>query len=274
MATLTNQWYTNKAEWSNTLPFASPESDFTASDRFTQALSASREGPNWSGLFSFASPESDFVGMKTREDKEENRASWSESLSYASPEADFSFQDKGESSKSAEFFEPFILSLSLLASPETAIGVVHYGEMLDDTTKRQLLEHMRQQESLPKTLSEALADPRPIVVTSPASPFDIVDVNEAWVGLCGYSREESVNQNLGDLLQGPETSVRVARDMISRLKREHHSEALITNYTKSGRKFQNHVKVGLLSTDDGADLFFVGVLEEIGTRGVPDVHLR
>lgn len=269
MATLTHQWYINKAEWSNTLPFASPKSDVTASDRFTQTVSASREIPNWSGLFSFASPESDFVGMKTREDKEENRTSWSESLSYASPEADFTFQDKGESSKPADSFEPFMRSFSLLASPETALGGFHYGEMLDDTTKRQLLEHMSQQESLPKTLSEALADPRPIVVTSSASPFDIVDVNEAWVGLCGYSREEAVNRNLGDLLQGPETSVRVARDMISRLKREHHSEALITNYTKSGRKFQNRVKVGLLSTDDGTDCFIVGVLEEVEKEGSP-----
>jgi PAS domain S-box-containing protein len=146
--------------------------------------------------------------------------------------------------------------------------------MLDLATKSRLIELKQRQESLPETMSEALADSRPIVVTSAAFPFDVVDVNQAWVGLCEYTREEAVNRNLDDLLQGPETSAEVARDMISRLKRDQYSEAYLTNYTKSGRKFQNHVKVGLISGDDGTGKFYVGILEEIQSQESGNVSMK
>jgi PAS domain-containing protein len=129
-------------------------------------------------------------------------------------------------------YESIIHSLTLLSSPETAIGVVHYAEMLDMPLNTQLLlseQHRERVASLPHTsMSEALADSRPIVIISASSSsplfFTVVDVNEAWVGLCEYSREEALHQNLGDLLQGPETDTNVTQQMMSRLKRDDYSE--------------------------------------------------
>ena len=163
---------------------------------------------------------------------------------------------------SANQTSDLLAMLLLVSSPESAIGVSHQAEYLNSEMKEQmssLYEH-----SLPKTLSEALSDPRPIVVTSATSPFEIVDVNEAWVGLCGYSREEAKRQHLGQMLNGPETDVSVAREMVATLQREHYSHAILTNYTKAGRKFENRVQVGTLSSDDGETIkYFVGLLEEI-----------
>ncbi|CAJ1957861.1 unnamed protein product [Cylindrotheca closterium] len=152
--------------------------------------------------------------------------------------------------------------LSLASSPESAIGVNHCSEYLNAEMKKQM--STQYENSLPKTLSEALSDPRPIVVTSAASPFEVVDVNEAWVGLCGFSREEAKNRNLGQLLNGPETDVSLAREMVANLRREHYSRAILSNYTKTGRRFENRVQVGTLSSDNGESIeYFVGLLEEI-----------
>jgi PAS domain S-box-containing protein len=296
MATLTHEWHMhqdqpNEGECYHTLSRVPPESDLSASDRFARPSTASHGGPVWSGAssdeqaswsagLSFASPEADF----TFQDRGEQRSNLPESFEpfmdslslIASPETAIGVVHYGEMLDKPDAqrndlpdssVESLLHSLSLFASPETATGAVHFAEMLDDSMKAQLLESMYFQESLPKTMLEALADSRAVVITSAASPFDIVEVNDAWVGLCGYSREEALNRNLGDLLQGPETSAHVTRNMFSRLKREHYSEAFIANYTKTGRKFQNHVKVGLLSNEEGMTTFFVGVLEEIQGEG-------
>ena len=105
-----------------------------------------------------------------------------------------------------------------------------------------------------------------MVVTSAVYPFAVVEVNDAWVGLCEYSREEAINRSLGDLLQGPRTDQNAAREMVKRLQEEDYAEAILTNYSKSGRKFDNFVKVARLSVNgenDSVTELLVGVLEEI-----------
>jgi PAS domain S-box-containing protein len=170
---------------------------------------------------------------------------------------DLSKVDQTQSQKSWE--QQLFLSLTLGTAPESAIGARHVAELIDDQLECQLKD--RQQESLPKTLSEALNDSRPIVVTSTESPFQIVEVNDAWVGLCGYTKEEAKGQDLGTLLQGPETQAEIADQMINRLREESHSRATLVNYTKQGRKFQNYVQLGRLMAEDAQ--YFVGVLQEI-----------
>lgn len=81
------------AEWSETLSFATPESDFSASDdtkRFSESTPPLEDSHIWSESLSFASPESDFVSTQARDGKQSATGPiWSESLSFASPEADF-----------------------------------------------------------------------------------------------------------------------------------------------------------------------------------------
>jgi PAS domain S-box-containing protein len=129
--------------------------------------------------------------------------------------------------------------------------------------------------SLPKTLRDAL---RPsslaIVVTETKAPFRVVNVNQAWEDLCGFTFLESKGRSSGSLLKGEETDGVALTCMIKKLLEGEEAIAIVTNYTKEGRKFRNRVHVGpLADTDNGCSStsddigstssFFVGILREV-----------
>lgn len=268
-------------EWSKSLSFASPESDFVGS---SFAGKSTVKASEWSHSLSFTSPEADFTASRVPETIKQQiqRPVYSNSgMLMSSPESAFGdvhvaeymsesmkvkfLESQGIQYKHAKqeaMFQEFVDNMTFMASPETASGFLSCAEMLDDESKAALSRLQSTIDAIPKTLKDAMTDDRPIVVTSLTSPFDIVDVNQAWVGLCGYERDEAVNQNLGKLLQGPDTNIQTAQSMISQLRREHFASAMITNYTKDGRKFRNNVRAGIISDDEGNAKYFVGVLEE------------
>ena len=110
-------------------------------------------------------------------------------------------------------------------------------------------------------------DARPIVVTETRSPYRIVAVNKAWEDLCGYTREECQGRSVGALLQGPETDMKNVMALLSRLLVGEQAEALLTNYTKNGRKFKNRITVGPIFDEMGKTVNFVGVLREVKDDG-------
>ena len=116
---------------------------------------------------------------------------------------------------------------------------------------------------LPKTLEDALRPShRAIVITEAKSPFTVFEVNTAWEGLCGYKYVESKGKTLGSLLGGEETDQLSATGLISQLLNGNEAGTTLTNYTKSGRRFRNRIRVGPL-THDGKVTHFVGVLQEV-----------
>lgn len=117
---------------------------------------------------------------------------------------------------------------------------------------------------LPRTFRDVRSHTsRAIVVTECNMPFSIVEVNQAWEGLCGYGYQESQGQSLGPFLQGPETDLSSVTAMMSQLLRGEEAGTVITNYTKEGRRFRNRLRVGPLVNDKGETTHFVGVLQEI-----------
>jgi PAS domain-containing protein len=162
----------------------------------------------------------------------------------------------------------------LFASPESATGAVCVTEMLDDALRGAVMDRLAARDALPRTLSAALADDRPVVVTSADRPYEVVDVNAAWTGLCGYSREEALRiRDVGVLLAGPDTDPAVGAILVRDLRRDSFAQAVLTNYTKDGRKFRNRVTVGVLAPaavegrEDSSGLCFVGVLEDLDATG-------
>lgn len=273
--------------WSKTLSFASPESDFVSASKLehnAHSYSTKSNEKNWSETISFASPESDFVSasseaidISTTVAKEQ----WSESLSFASPESDFVSASESEhlASSSANNRSDIHSSLEILfddhllyPSPETATGFLAYSEMVDEKMLESVLQRQYLKESIPKTIKDALNDQRPIVITTNESPFRVVDVNSAWEGLCGYHREEAIGRNLGSLLQGPDTNIAVANELVRSLKQNGISETVITNYAKNGRRFENHIQIGKVTAVDDSDVasshdaYFVGVLRDISVN--------
>ncbi len=118
--------------------------------------------------------------------------------------------------------------------------------------------------SLPRTLEDALRpSSRAIVVTETFRPFKVCDVNKAWEDLCGYSYVESKGKSLGDLLKGPETDPLAVTSMVNQLLQGEDATIVLTNYTKTGRRFRNRLQVGPLYNEQGDIINFVGVLQEI-----------
>mmetsp|Transcript_2553 Transcript_2553/g.5566 ORF Transcript_2553/g.5566 Transcript_2553/m.5566 type:complete len:304 (-) Transcript_2553:952-1863(-) len=124
------------------------------------------------------------------------------------------------------------------------------------------------EQPLPKTISDILSskldeDSRAIVVTDTTNPFRIVAVNTAWEELCGYKREECRGRAIGRLLQGPETDMSPVSAMLAKLLLGEQSGAVLTNYTKQGRKFQNNIRVGPIYDEMGKTVHYVGILREV-----------
>lgn len=165
----------------------------------------------------------------------------------------------------------------LRASPESSTGYVHVAEGMashdrhDLTTALAMAAAQQQQQAppLPTSYEQAVTDhhQRAIVITTATAPFKVVHVNEVWEGLCGFTHSEALNQPIGDLLRGPETQRINA--MVSSLenKPEQPQDVNLVNYTKTGRRFRNHLQVGPLfaSTADSTKKveYLVGILEEI-----------
>ena len=140
------------------------------------------------------------------------------------------------------------------------------ASLTQDPMIMQLSDKIGREMPLPQSLPQAMADIRPIVVTSASPPFKIINVNSAWENMCGYKRGEAMNKGLGSLLHGSETEFEVAKSMVEKLMNgKKYSEAVLTNYTKEGRKFQNLVRLKPLQSDNGEQCF-VGVLRELSNN--------
>ena len=123
-------------------------------------------------------------------------------------------------------------------------------------------------EPLPTSFRDALRPSnRAIVITETSRPFRVVNVNDAWSSLCEYSYTESRGKSLGSLLRGPETDPLAITGLIAQLLRGEEAGAILTNYTKSGRKFRNRLRVGPLHDEETGKLtHFIGILQETAGR--------
>ena len=147
----------------------------------------------------------------------------------------------------------------------------------DFTTQVDCAAKRKQTSSFPQTLQDALRPTsRAIVVTETSKPFRVFNVNKAWEDLCGYTYVESKGRSLGSLLKGEETDQLAVTAMINKLLQGEEAVAVLTNYTKDGRRFRNRLHVGPLydemSVEAGSGLdsvhlqtpsYFVGVLKEV-----------
>lgn len=139
----------------------------------------------------------------------------------------------------------------------------------DDDDEEASDEYYHVQQPLPKTVDDISSskkldeDARAIVVTDIKNPFRIVAVNAAWEDLCGYRREECRGHALGPLLHGPETDAGTVTAMLSRLLAGEEAGAVLTNYTKDGKRFMNNIRVRPIVDEMGKTVNFVGVLREV-----------
>lgn len=304
--------------FSNTISFASPDSDFSTSHvliksahtdfdyqrkeevQNDRAHSVDRE---WTGALSFSSPESDFTSgdsvamsnMNTEQEEAQNnnkaKDAFFQTLEQSSPERNDVAYSLSFASAESDFTNPEFTQLlterqkKQLRNTASLAKIPNHDEANQFTTMRQkkpnqvaesdlneleyqelrahanLLSH---EEALPFNIEEATieGDARAIVVTEAKVPFHIVNVNSAWEGLCGFTKDECHGQTL-KCIQGDETNQAAVTALMSQLLRGEEAGTILTNYRKDGSKFQNRLRVRPLRDENNSVTHFVGVLKEV-----------
>ena len=112
-----------------------------------------------------------------------------------------------------------------------------------------------------KTMIES--SPVAAVISDPKQPDNpIIECNEAFMELTGYSRDEIVGRNCR-FLTGEGTEAWLTEKLRSGIRRRQPTMVEITNYKKDGTPFRNAVMVAPIFDDDGELECFLGSQVEV-----------
>lgn len=102
-----------------------------------------------------------------------------------------------------------------------------------------------------------------IAITEGTQPFLIIDINDSWIELCGYPREEVIGRSFR-FMQGALTSSIILDQIISHVSQSLPFETTIINYKKSGIPFQNLLRIKPLRTvENSPATHFFATLREL-----------
>jgi hypothetical protein len=100
------------------------------------------------------------------------------------------------------------------------------------------------------TTDFSLPADEPAVLFSGYPPFPVTDVNDLWLQVCGFSREEVVGQTMR-IIQGPETERDLVDGLMAHVRRRQPFSTVLTNYTKTRQPFRNELRVEPVDARDG-----------------------
>ena len=135
---------------------------------------------------------------------------------------------------------------------EGSVGILR--DVSDEVERREELE------TKTRALDEA---PVGITITDPDRPDNpMVYVNDRFVEMTGYDREESIGVNCR-FLQGPDTDEEPVSRMREAIDAEEATSVELLNYRKDGTEFWNRVSVAPIRDADGRVSEWVGFQEDI-----------
>ena len=121
-------------------------------------------------------------------------------------------------------------------------------------------ERREELETKTRALDEA---PVGITITDPEQADNpMVYVNDRFVEMTGYGREESIGVNCR-FLQGPDTEEASVRALREAVDAEEPTSVELLNYRKDGTEFWNRVSIAPISDADGTVTHWVGFQEDI-----------
>lgn len=122
---------------------------------------------------------------------------------------------------------------------------------------------------LPKTWDEALNLDRyekfALVITTATRPNKIVHVNQAWVDLCGFSRQQAQGKTFA-IIHGPETNTQEGAAMVRKCHETlQPQQKVLVNYSATGERFLNRLTIGPLQLQQGSGPleYMVGILQNV-----------
>ena len=101
------------------------------------------------------------------------------------------------------------------------------------------------------------------VISDPRQPDNpIIECNQPFIDLTGYSRDEIVGRNCR-FLTGKDTEPHLSERLRSGIRRRQPTMVEILNYKKDGTPFRNAVMVAPIFDDDGELEYFLGSQVEV-----------
>ncbi|MGM0952371.1 MAG: bifunctional diguanylate cyclase/phosphodiesterase [Pseudomonadota bacterium] len=146
------------------------------------------------------------------------------------------------------------IKLMRRAASLVVLAITHQQEVsLRETTEEQLrlLERGIQSSSNGMVMVDALDPVMPLVF-----------VNEAFLEITGYTREELIGRNCR-LLQGENTDPMTVAALRRSLKDRKRAEVTLLNYRKNGDAFWNHLVIEPVFNDSGQCTHFVGTQHDV-----------
>jgi len=135
---------------------------------------------------------------------------------------------------------------------EGSVGILR--DVSDEVERREELE------TKTRALDEA---PVGITITDPDRPDNpMVYVNDRFVEMTGYDREESIGVNCR-FLQGPDTDEEPVAELRRAVEAEEPTSVELLNYRKDGTEFWNRVSIAPIRDADGRVTEWVGFQEDI-----------
>jgi len=100
-----------------------------------------------------------------------------------------------------------------------------------------------------------------VVISNPDRTIEWV--NDTFTDMTGYSFTEAIGKNPGELLNGPDSSIKVTNDIINALEDEKPIRTEIINYTKTGQKIWVETSISPIFDAQGNLTMFIGIERDI-----------
>lgn len=127
---------------------------------------------------------------------------------------------------------------------------------LQDITQRKEYEEELEQLSLVAYKTTDI-----IIMTDPEE--NITWVNQSFVELTGYSFEESMGQNPGELLQGADTDAEIVNRLARAIQNRDSVQGIILNYSKSGQPYWLDLTIDPIFDEEGNCEGFIAIERDV-----------
>ncbi|MGB0918662.1 MAG: PAS domain S-box protein, partial [Flavobacteriales bacterium] len=156
-----------------------------------------------------------------------------------------------------------------VSTGSTESGDLTYTAILRNITDRKIAE----QERLVRDRAMDVAQQGIIITDSTQKDNPIIDCNQTFEKLTGYSVDEVLGKNCR-FLQGPETDPNIVKEIANAVKKGNDFKCEVINYKKDGTKFWNELVITGVRNSNGELVNYIGMQTDITERKSQQLELK